>query len=104
MSLFDERDARVEKALAEAQYVKELISDKHAEVVLAAEVRRLKNVQERVATMIESWREMARYQRSEAAYWRTQGESLVWHAIRLEARAEILEVQAQLLESILTTR
>lgn len=99
-----DHDARLLKALAEAKYVAEFVSQNYAEVVLAGEVRRLTNVQQRIHAMIKSWRDVAAEQRAIAAEWRTQGESLAWHAIRSDARAEILEVQAQCLESILTTR
>jgi len=100
----DEADARIQKALAEARYVQEFVSKHYAEVVLAGEVVRLTNVQARIHVMIKSWREIAAEQRALALEWRTQGETLAWHAIRLDSRAEILEVQALLLESILTTR
>lgn len=100
----DARDARVAKALAEVHLVQTLIGPHEStEAVLAAEVRRMHSQRERVIVMIKSWREVAREQRECAEAWRAQGEAFSWHAIRTDAAAEILETQAKLLESIITT-
>lgn len=100
----DSQDARVAKALAEVHFVQTLIGPHEStEAVLAAEVRRLHSQRERIVVMIKSWREVAREQRACAKAWREQGESFSWHAIRTDAAAEILETQATLLESIITT-
>lgn len=100
----NERDARVAKALAEVHLVQTLIGPHEStEAVLAAEVQRLHSQRARVFVMIDSWREVAREQRAMAREWRAQGEAFAWHAIRTDAAAEILETQAKILESIVTT-
>ena len=118
----DARQARLERALHEALYVRTLIGPHVTEAVLADEieamrrriaaverlefeVRRLNNVQARVHVMIGQWRAVAAEQREGARQWRAQAvESLSWHAIRMDAAAELLETCALLLEATLTTR
>jgi hypothetical protein len=105
----DERDARVTKALAEVHFVLTLLGPHEGTVsvatadMLAAEIRRLRSQQERILVMIHSWRDVAREQRERACEWRGMGESFAWHAIRIESIAEVIETQAKLLESIITT-
>ena len=95
------RSAKVAKALFEARFVQTLLGMRESsESVLAEEVRILYGAIERVRVMIHSWRDIAAEQRNIAAHWRTQGESLAWHAIRADTSADLLETQATLLESI----
>lgn len=99
-----DRDVKVAKVLADVRFVQTLIGPHESnEATLAAEVIRLYGMEDRARTMIVSWREVAKKQRECAVEWRTEGESFAWHAIRADERAELLETQAKLLESILNT-
>lgn len=98
------RKARLEKALSEARYIASLTKLNATELVLADEVLRMRDVHARIRAMVTSWRDCARDLRVNAEQWRLMGESFSWHAVRAESNADILETQALILESILTTR